>query len=209
MTDKKPTNASTTRSFGHSFERVECSNSARIPIVATMILVGFVAICFVLACQPKEVKDRVEIPNHEKSDSADTSLCDLATAPDKFFDIPVRLRAGMRYGFEVLELYSLRCVDPKKSRLRVELPKSDDNGADRLCENSGKVDKIDYPLMSYRTFGVVVRGTLVRDPNPTYATDAHYKFRVNCYETVEVIDSIPSPQNPENRKKMEQFESNK
>src|SRR6476659_4405964 len=49
-----------------------------------------------------------------------TPLCSVAASPERYFDTPVRVRALMFYGFEVLKLYSSQCGNRLKNSLRVD-----------------------------------------------------------------------------------------
>lgn len=151
----------------------------------------------------KSTKSGNQSAGKSSDEIIDVNFCDLIKTPEKYEQKQVRVKAIYRYGFEFSQMYSLKCLT--RTDVRVE-------AREAKCTNAGRVDEMDATGYDEgRTVGVVVVGRLSGPERDTYhPSGAGYLFTVDCFVRAEMLDRagyIPASLTPEQRRKVEEFES--
>jgi len=132
----------------------------------------------------------------------DVSFCNLLQSAEKFEQQAVRVKAIFRRGFEKSEFYSLKCSTDKRVWVT--------GGTNTKCQNAGRVDETKFDGGEC-TVGIIVVGRLTgRNGNYGHLGAFNYEFKIDCVERYEVLDSksnAPHDLTPEQRSKIEKFES--
>lgn len=131
-------------------------------------------------------------------------LCEILKSPQEFEGKSVKVKAVYRYGFEWSEIYTLKCQTNK--RIWVET-------TDKKCQDSSKAEDLPFAGVESKTAGIIAEGKFTfKKEGYGYMNSFDYKFTVNCFEKVTIIDDegfVPQALTPEQRRRIEEFENSK
>ncbi len=139
------------------------------------------------------------------------NLCGVIEAPQTYVGKTLKVRAAVRKGFESFDMYSVKCSKTPNTTVPLDYSEELRERESVACEGSTPIEPLSHPLMGAKTFGVVAVGKFEARPDPPYVNPFRYAFVISCFESVITLDDrgyIPASLTPEDRAKIDKFESN-